>query len=213
MAHSPQHDATASTNALSDQALAAGAQRGDSECFAELVGRWDVRIYNFLVRRVRCAADAEDLTQDTFVRAWRQIATYRPNRRFSTWLFTIAGRLAIDHHRAERHSAREHRDVIDQDDRVSVAAVEARAAAHERGSALWCLAAELLNEQQHAALWLRYAEDMAIKDIAAAMGRTQVAVRVMLMRARNLLAHHARSRFRHSDASSAIERGVACPVR
>ena len=64
-------------------------------CFAELVGRFETRIFNFLRRRTTVATDAEDLTQDTFMRAWERIGQYEPGRRFSTWLFTVAARLAI----------------------------------------------------------------------------------------------------------------------
>src|SRR5262245_7395781 len=91
--------------ALSDEELAQRAQAGAMASFVELVGRFEGRVYAFLLRRLGCGgatSDAEDLTQDTFLRAWQKIGHYQPGRRFSTWLFTIAGRAAIDHHRGRR---------------------------------------------------------------------------------------------------------------
>ncbi|MEE8146382.1 MAG: sigma-70 family RNA polymerase sigma factor, partial [Longimicrobiales bacterium] len=75
--------------------LVSRAQTGSLSSFAELVARFEGRLFNFLLRRTRCVADAEDLAQDTFVRAWQRIRRYDPRWRFSTWLFTIAHRLAV----------------------------------------------------------------------------------------------------------------------
>ena len=77
--------------------LVSRAQHGSLPCFAELVKRFEGRLFNFLVRRTVTTHDAEDLVQDAFVRAWQRIDQYDPRWQFSTWLFTIANRLAITH--------------------------------------------------------------------------------------------------------------------
>jgi RNA polymerase sigma-70 factor (ECF subfamily) len=181
-------------SAQTAEELAARAQAGSLPSFIELLGRFEGRIYNFLLRRVRLEADAEDLTQETFLRAWQNIQRYRPKYRFSTWLFTIASRLAVDHHRLKhRHwtgvsakiqDTRADRATSSEDDPAHLATMR-----QDEGS-VWSLAAALLTCEQHSALWLRYAEDLTPKEIARVLDRTQIAVRVMLFRARETLAAH-----------------------
>ncbi|MCC6660093.1 MAG: sigma-70 family RNA polymerase sigma factor [Phycisphaerales bacterium] len=170
---------------LSAEDLARRVQRGSSACFAALVGRFERRLYNFLLRRVPTAADAEDLTQETFVRAWRRIETYDPRRTFSTWLFTIAARLASSHRRG---LGRDTRRAASLPARTTAPDAHAVSEGHERGSRVWRAVDEVLGEDQRAAVWLRYVEDMPIGDIARVLGKTSVAVRVTLFRARRALA-------------------------
>lgn len=170
---------------LTGEQLAVRAGKGGPaahDAFAELVTRYQARLYNFLLRRVGSRQDAEDVTQDAFVKAWEKIASYDPAWRFSTWLFTIGLRHAITQHRRARPTA-------------GACLPEAAAplpadteSARARGARLWALAAERLGEEQHTALWLRYAEDMGIQEIGKVMGKSDVAVRVCLFRARQALA-------------------------
>lgn len=165
--------------------LAARAAEGSLDAFGELVRRFESRLFNFLLRRTSARADAEDLTQETFIRAWERIHCYKPDWRFSTWLFTIAARLAISHHRKRRPSLRWS---IDEDADSPAPPVGEPTDERATGAQLWSLAARVLGPDQHTALWLRYAEDMSIDEIARVLGKSQVGVRVMLFRARQLLA-------------------------
>ncbi len=85
--------------ASSTAVLVTRAKAGSLPAFADLVARFEDRLFNFLVRRTGRIADAEDLTQETFVCAWEQIDRYDPRWQFSTWLFTIARRLTVTHYR------------------------------------------------------------------------------------------------------------------
>jgi len=184
---------------LGDQAiteLAACASAGCRASFAKLVARYEGRLYNFLLRRTGSPHDAEDLTQETFVRAWQHIDRYSPRWAFSTWLFTIGGRLAIT-------QARRRRPIISTaaidavpappnpgahgDDGNDPAAIVSRTEEHAR---LWAIAERTLAEEDRSALWLRYAESMSIRDVARVLGRAPVTIRVMLFRARRTLAAH-----------------------
>src|SRR6185436_17494139 len=82
--------------------IAARAAAGSIEAFEELAVRFEARIYSFLYRHIGNAHDAQDLTQETFVRAWRGIGRFDPTRDFATWLFVIARRAAGNHFRARR---------------------------------------------------------------------------------------------------------------
>ena len=78
-------------------------QRGDQAAFAELVARHEKPLWNFLRRLVHDPATAEDLQQETFMRVVKNASQYRPEAKFSTWLYTIARNLCIDHARGAVH--------------------------------------------------------------------------------------------------------------
>jgi|SRR5262245_4872450 len=183
---------------LTAEELAVRCQRGSLGCYSELVGRFEGRLFNFLLRRTASRQDAEDLAQEAFVRAWERIATYNPAWRFSTWLFTIASRLAISRHRRNRRQR-----PTDSFDRADTGAPDPARVAGDRelGSILWELAETKLNQDQRTALWLRYAEDLSIGEIATVMRKSHVGVRVCLFRARQSLAEAAARRSRRAAAA------------
>ncbi len=158
------------------------AKGGSLPAFAAIVSRLEGRLYNFLLRRTRSAADAEDLAQESFVRAWQRIGQYDPRFQFTTWLFTIANRLAAAHYRKngriERARRRDPAPGRPPDDPAR------RVADADLTRHLWAVADRELSVHQRTALWLRYAEDLSIREIARITGRTQTAVRVTLFRAR-----------------------------
>lgn len=83
--------------AVSDESLLAGMASGDQDAAAAFVRRYQARVYGLALTVVRLPALAEDVAQDTFVKAWRHAATYDPRRgRVSTWLLTITRNAAID---------------------------------------------------------------------------------------------------------------------
>jgi RNA polymerase sigma factor (sigma-70 family) len=85
------------SGALSDEALLAGMAAGDADAATAFVRRFQARVYGLVVTIVRDAGTAEDVAQETFVRAWRHAHSYDPRRgRVATWLLTIARNLAID---------------------------------------------------------------------------------------------------------------------
>jgi RNA polymerase sigma factor (sigma-70 family) len=75
---------------------------GDERACRELVDQYRRQVYSLALRMVRSVEDAEDLTQETFVRMFRALERYDPGRPFAAWLFTIASRLCIDHLRRRR---------------------------------------------------------------------------------------------------------------
>lgn len=73
-----------------DVQLVGRASRGDQAAFNELVGRYQAAIVQFVRCRLGASADAEDVAQEIFVAAWRQLPRFRGEARFRTWLFGIA---------------------------------------------------------------------------------------------------------------------------
>jgi RNA polymerase sigma-70 factor (ECF subfamily) len=179
---STPHDATIVPP--SDEELARRAQRGCSASFEELVRRFQVPLLQFL-RRWAAHEDAEDLVQDTLVRAYQNLHRYRPSWRFATWLFTIARRLSINQQRRKRLKAAYGvlETIEDHGPRPGQLVAE-----EESRRQLWNLAAEVLTEPQMAATWLYYVEEMSLKQIARVLGRSQVSAKAALFRARKRLS-------------------------
>lgn len=80
----------------SDEQLVAAYLDGEREALDALVQRHFKMIYNFAYRFVGNSGDAEDVTQEVFVKVWRYAKKFRPEANFKTWLFTIAHRTTID---------------------------------------------------------------------------------------------------------------------
>jgi len=78
------------------------ARGGDPEAFAELVELYQVPIHNLAYRMLGSATDAEDATQETFLRAYTRLDTYDPSRKFSSWILSIASHYCVDRLRRRR---------------------------------------------------------------------------------------------------------------
>ena len=167
---------------VSDEGLARRSQAGSLVAFEELVFRYESRIYRFVANSCCNESDVREVTQDTFVRAFQAIAQFDSRRGFAPWLFTIARRKCIDRHRAAPPATGEPMpDLPDHDDPAELLA------RREERQNLWQLAGRLLPEAQFQALWLRYAEDMNLAEIAQVLRKTQTHVKVLLFRARRTL--------------------------
>src|SRR5487761_972982 len=92
------------------EAEVARLRRGDLDALAELVTRYQHRLYRYLLRIVRQPAEAEDLFQQTWLRVATQIRRFDPRRNFEAWLFTLARNLAIDHLRRVRPESLDERE-------------------------------------------------------------------------------------------------------
>jgi RNA polymerase sigma-70 factor (ECF subfamily) len=197
---------------LSDEELAVRAQAGSRPCFEELVYRYSHRLFHFFRHKMSNDQDIEDLVQETFLKAYLNISRFNLEYKFSTWFYTIASRLAISYYR-KKGTARSTQDATPpaekiRDDvnvsffckplqginntRVNESAFETAASSQnpqermileENYKSIWN-AAQTLQQHQYEALWLRYIEDMSVKEIARVLKKTQIHVRVLLHRAR-----------------------------
>ncbi len=85
-----------------DFALVQRAQANDRAAFNEIVLKYKGKVYNFISRMVASALDAEDLTQETFIRAYLSIRSFQSRASLNTWLFRIATNLCIDYSRKQK---------------------------------------------------------------------------------------------------------------
>jgi RNA polymerase sigma-70 factor (ECF subfamily) len=166
---------------LSADELARRSQQGCRRSFAELVQRYGISLFRFLRYKTNNIQDAEDLVQESFVRAYENIHRYKDSWKFSTWLFTIAARLASSHFR----KSRSFQTVVDIESPASEP--PQMVVDRETKQGLWALARGL-SENQYQALWLKYGQGLSIKEIATVLRKSQVNVKVILYRARINLA-------------------------
>jgi len=155
------------------------AKAGSAKAFADLVESYRVRLLRFLLTRCASHADAEDALQDTFMAAYRYLHSYDPRWRFSTWLYRIAIRKV---QKIRHENVVEIGDLSDEEDDPLLHCIAASAREN-----LWISARRILNDDVFAAMWLRYAEDMSIHDIAKALDRSDSWTKVNLLRARKAL--------------------------
>ena len=170
---------------LTDEQLAAKVQIGCKDSFAELVLRLNNRLLSFLLTRTGKHEDAEDLVQETFVKAYKNIKKFNDRWKFTTWIFTIAVRLANSHYRRQK-TTYNIEDIGDFEHKID--GPEKIVAEQQQWENIWLLAKDTLSSNQYQSFWLKYAEDMSIKDIAKILGKSKVSIKVTLFRARNNMA-------------------------
>lgn len=78
------------------------AREGDLAAFERIVGLYERRVYGFVFRHVGNKEDAEDITQEVFIKLYKKFSTYDPAQTFTTWLFTIATNTVYDFFRRKR---------------------------------------------------------------------------------------------------------------
>ncbi|MBA4105162.1 MAG: hypothetical protein C0485_05340 [Pirellula sp.] len=177
----------AAAEALEPNALVRRAQAGCVESFAALVNHFHPRVIEMLQRRYGAErGEAEDLAQEAFAKAFQRLDQFDPSYQFSTWLYTIAKRGAIDRGRRRQREPQQVALDVDQTHGLEADAallVERR----EEAENIWRRARNLLSEPQYMATWLRFADGCDIAEIARRMNRSRIGVRVLLHRARTIL--------------------------
>lgn len=169
-------------------------QRGHDAALNDLMARHAGPIFHFLYRMLNHEDDANDLAQETFVRVFRAKDSYRPEQRFSTWLYTIAANLARNHIRwRTRHPNVSLNAESEQsghtlgDTLVSTAPTpKEEALATEREAAVRA-AVEGLPPEMREAIVLCEWEEQSVIDAATILGATPKAVESRLYRARQIL--------------------------
>jgi RNA polymerase sigma-70 factor (ECF subfamily) len=170
---------------LADEEIVARVLKGEKELFEILVRRHNQRIYRGARAILRNDYEAEDVMQDAYVRAYRNLAQFRGDAKFSTWLTRIAVNEALGRLRGSaRFTDLEEvpmRDMAtpDESPERSAAAGEVRALL-EQGL-------DRLSDQQRAVYVLRDVEEMNTEDTASSLGLTEDNVKILLHRARRQL--------------------------
>jgi RNA polymerase sigma-70 factor, ECF subfamily len=170
-------------------ALGSAAQRITAEEFDLIVRRHQRRVHRVLLMLVRDAEEADNLTQECFLRAYQNLTNFRGEASLETWLLRIAANLARDHARSRKVSFWKRLLGLDGDDDGAAQHVASGQAspeqillAREDVQAVWD-AANQLSQQQRAVFLLRFVEEMELSEIAAALDLQVGSVKTHLFRA------------------------------
>jgi RNA polymerase sigma-70 factor (ECF subfamily) len=191
-AASLDNDAMDEKPAPDDWTLAERVRGGDDAAFDALMARYKRPILSFVFRLLGDAAEAEDVAQEMFVRAYRGMQRPRfrkTSAKFSTWLFQIARHAALDSlRRRRRHPAESLSALADRGEEAVAREPTAadNASARETGGRI-AAAVALLPEDQRTALVLAEYENLPHADIAAVMRCSVKSVEARLYRARRFL--------------------------
>lgn len=173
--------------------IIANIKKGDQEAFAELMDLYKDQVYHIVYRMLGNVHEAQDVTQEAFLRAYMNIETYDDKRKFSTWLFRIATNLAIDRIRKKKpdfhlednvpgtadldyHSQFSAADPLPEDQLLQFEMQE------------WVQAEIMkLPPKYRAAIILKYLEDLSLKEISEILNLPVATVKTRIHRGREAL--------------------------
>lgn len=197
--------ATTSGSSREEAALVVRAREGDTEAFEALIQRRTPGVLAFLRRMLGDAEDARDVAQLTFLRVWENLHRYDANWAFSTWLFRIAGNLAIDALRSRKTRARTEAENFRLLPGGRSASPEGLASLERREvRRVFETCASVLSEKQKLVFVLREFEEKESREIAEVMGCRESTVRNHLFQARRLLRDEIRRRFPEFAPEAAV---------
>jgi RNA polymerase sigma-70 factor (ECF subfamily) len=159
-----------------EQELVQRAQRGDKEAFARLYEEHFDRIYRYLILRVGKKVEAEDMTQQVFVKAYQSIHSFKwKGAPFSAWLFRIAHNLVIDHAR----KAKKRLTVPLEESSVSSDSNPQLETERRLEIERLVSATRRLTDAQREVISLRFAGGLSIAEVAKAISKSQGAVKAL----------------------------------
>ena len=160
--------------------LADRARAGCLVSFERIVEQCKGRLFTYLVQLVGNAQDAEDIAQETFIKAFRHLPSFDGRSRFTTWLYAIGKNTAFTHLRRRKPT-----QPIDEIAEILPSPAERYDS--DQVHSVWSIA-RTLKPQLFEVLWLFYGEGFSLKELAEITGGNAVTVRVNLHRARSALA-------------------------
>ena len=182
--------------ALLDAALVCRFNAGDQAAFVEIVSRYRGKMFSIALRHLRNHADAEEIAQDTFIRAYRGLARFRGDSSLASWLHRIAFNLARNRYRYffRRHETLSFDCALSDDSTATIADLvtsdvpdPAREAANREFFAHVTVCMEKLSAHQREILTLRNLLHYSYEEIAATLGLSRGTVKSRITRARKNL--------------------------
>lgn len=177
----------------SDEDWVAAALDGDPAAFGHLMARWQRPVYRTIWRIVGQAQDAEDLTQETFLRAYAALAHFDPRYRFGGWIVRIATNLSLNFRRRRGRESFQGASIEEADafferqpDNAASSSPERRTAIQAQSAQLW-QAVEALPDDFRVVVYLRHVIELSYEEIAATLDLPMGTVKSRLARARRQL--------------------------
>ena len=155
------------------------AVKGDGEAFGQLYARHLDAIYRYVRFRIGNEADAEDMTEEVFVKAWQALPDYRPGEHpFTSWLYRIAHNVTVDYHRKRQPDSSPEMDVH----HGGGGHVE-DIVAHRQQMTDLVAAVQQLDDSEQDVVILRFVQGYSHDEVAAMIGKSANATRVIQHRA------------------------------
>jgi RNA polymerase sigma factor (sigma-70 family) len=175
--------------AATDAQLVSRSKSADVEAFGELVRRYQKPVFRIVLRMVKSPDDADDITQDTFVRAYRGLKTFKEEFDFHPWLYRIAYNQAINFLNKRKRQAAVDLDDVPERDIKTGPEPESPIQSASRQELLGRLESALdrLPEEQRTVFLLRVQDGLSYEEIAETMGTPKGTVMSRLARARMAL--------------------------
>ena len=191
---------------MNDLQWVQSARDGDEAAYAELVRRHSGGLHRGVARILGDDAEAWDVVQMAFLKAWQKLASYDPRYSFTTWLYRIGTNLAIDLLRSRNSREKAHKASTEHRLRLVGPGENTgnRADSREADSILRQLVG-VLTPQQRSAFVLREVEGLDTAEVAEALGCSTTTVRNHIFQARKALRHELKERF--PEYLPASERG------
>lgn len=167
------------------------AKKGDQVAFTYLLDHYWNEVYGFMLKRTENETDSEDITIETFSKAFDKIATYNPDFQFNTWLIAIAKNVHIDLLRKKKSTL--FVEITDAEDQLAYniadtsPSVEDALITEQNLSRLLQFIKELKPHYQEV-IQLRYFQEMSYQEISEQLGEPLSNVKIKLLRAKKLLA-------------------------
>ena len=157
--------------------LASRAQTGDSQAFALIYDTFIKKIYDFVFYKTMHQQLAEDLTSQTFLKAWKNITQFKSGN-FSAWLYTIARNIVVDHYRSQKEilAVEDFWDLKADDDVLGEVEERLKIEKLQQGLAR-------LKSSEREILMLRLWQDLPFKEIAVILGKNEGAAKMSFARA------------------------------
>jgi len=154
------------------------AQRNDHDAFAQLYEAYFDKIYRYIVLKISNETEAEDMTQQVFLKALRSLSSFKwKGTPFSSWLYRIAHNQVIDHYRKKSK-----RITVPIDEVPIIADTEndpEEMAEHKLNMERVLIAAKELTEAQREVIALRFTSELSIAEVAKIMGKSQGAIKAL----------------------------------
>ncbi|MCS5609893.1 MAG: sigma-70 family RNA polymerase sigma factor [Candidatus Poribacteria bacterium] len=172
---------------LEDEILVTKLQLGDQDAFDELMRRYKHRIYAYILRSVKNYEDAEELTVEVFFKVYRALHKWKPQAKFSTWLYKIAYNVSIDHHRAKKrhiiHSLDNNLLSIDEPTAKDLGSNPEKLIVEKDRHRVINQAVDHLSQNQKKVFLMNRYDGLQIKEIAEILGIAEGTVKIHLHRA------------------------------
>ena len=166
--------------------------RGNVNDFEKLVTAYEKNVYNIALRMVGDPEDAADMTQETFIKAYRALSSFRGDSKFSSWLYRIASNVCLDFLRSRSRHPQVSLSTVDEDDRATFELPDMRQNPEEQLMKKLSMEAvrrglEQLPEQQRQILVLRELGGLSYAELAQTLGLEEGTVKSRIFRARKRL--------------------------